>query len=64
MGRNSVNVFFVERFSSLEGSKCIVGIILGPQVVSFVETFIILCPYLGESAIGGSTVLPFMYVWV
>ena len=25
--------------------------------MSFVERFIILCPYLGESTIGGSTVL-------
>ena len=27
---NSADSFFVERFSSLGGSKCIVGIILGP----------------------------------
>ena len=27
---NSSDLFFVERFSSLGGSKCIVGIILGP----------------------------------
>ena len=27
---NSADLFFVERFSSLEGSKCIVKIILGP----------------------------------
>ena len=27
---NSADFFFVERFSSSEGSKCIVGIILGP----------------------------------
>ena len=27
---NSADLFFVERFSSLGGSKCIVGIILGP----------------------------------
>ena len=52
---NSADLFFVERFSSLEGSRCILGIILGPQVMSFVERFIILCPYLGEPAIRGST---------
>ena len=28
---------------------------MGPQVLSFVERFIILCPYLGESTIRGST---------
>ena len=27
---NSAYLFFVERFSSLGGPKCIVGIILGP----------------------------------
>ena len=27
---NSANLFFVERFSSSGGSKCIVGVILGP----------------------------------
>ena len=27
---NSADLLFVERFSSLGGSKCIVGIILGP----------------------------------
>ena len=48
---------FVERFSSLRGSKCIVDIILGPQAVPFLERFIVLCPYLGESTIRGSTVL-------
>ena len=54
---NSADLVFVERFSSLEGSKIIVGIILGPQVVSFVDRFIILCPYLGESTIGDFTVI-------
>ena len=29
---------------------------LGPQTVSFVERFIIQCPYFGGSTIGGSTV--------
>ena len=29
---------------------------LGPWKASFVERFIILCPYLGGSTIGGSTV--------
>ena len=38
---NSIDLLFVERFSSLEGSKCIVGIILRTQVVSFVERFIV-----------------------
>ena len=33
-----------------------VGIILNPYVVSFVERFVILCPYFGESTIGGPTV--------
>ena len=40
-------------FSYLGGSKCVVGIKLGPQVLSFVERFIILCPYLGESTMEG-----------
>ena len=48
-------LFFVERFSSLRGSKCIVGILLEPEVMSFVERSIILCPYLGESTIRGSS---------
>ena len=51
---NSADLFFVERFSSSGDSNCIVGIILEPQVVPFVERFIILRPYLGESTIGGS----------
>ena len=34
---NSADLFFVGRFFSLGGSKCTVGITLGPQVVSFVE---------------------------
>ena len=34
---SSADLFLVERFSSLESSKSIVGIILGPKVVSFVE---------------------------
>ena len=40
--------------------KCIRTIgkrIFGPQAVSFVERFIVLCPYLGESTIAGSTVV-------
>ena len=40
---NSADLFFVERLSSLGGSKCIVGITLGHQVMSFVERFTILC---------------------
>ena len=59
---HSADLFFVERFSSLAGSKCIAGIILGPQVVSFVERFIILCPHLGESTIGGSTVFEIIII--
>ena len=51
-----MNLFFVERFSYLGGSKYIVGIILVPQAVPFVERFIIPCPYLGESTIRGFTV--------
>ena len=31
--------------------------ILGPQAVSFVERLILLCPYLGESTIRGSSVM-------
>ena len=30
---------------------------LGPQAVSFVERFIIQCPYFGGSTIGGSTAI-------
>ena len=29
---------------------------MGHQVLSFVERFIVLCPYLGESTIGGPTI--------
>ena len=47
-GIYSAYLFFVERLSSLRGSKCIVGIILGSQVASFVERCIILGPYLGS----------------
>ena len=49
---NSAVVSFVERLSSFGGSKCIRTI--GKQI--FVERSIILCPYLGGSTIGGSTV--------
>ena len=52
---NSADVFFVERLSSLGGSKCIVGIILGLKVMSFVGR-LILCFYQGESTIAGFTV--------
>ena len=45
----SADLFFVERFTSLGGSKCTAGNIPGPQAVSFVERFIVLCPYLKES---------------
>ena len=30
---------------------------MGPRAVSFVERFIIQCPYFGGSTIGGSTVV-------
>ena len=50
-GINSADLSFVEKFSSLGSSKCIVGIILGLYVMSFVERFIMQCPYLGESTI-------------
>ena len=47
---NSADLFFVERYSSLGGSKQnILEIILGPEVVSLVERFnnnTIVCPYL------------------
>ena len=49
------DLFFVERFSFLRVSKCTVGIILGPFVVSFVGRIIMLCPYLIESTIRGLT---------
>ena len=55
--KNSVDLFSVERFSSLGGCKCIAGIILRPSAMSFLERFIVLCPYLGETTIIGSTVL-------
>ena len=48
----------------MEGSKCIVGIILRPQIVSFVERFIILCPYLGESTTGGFTVFSVLDIMI
>ena len=57
---NSVVLSFIERLSSFRGSKCtktIAHAILGPQTVSFVERFIIQCPYFGGSTIGGSTVV-------
>ena len=57
---NSAVVSFVEKLSSFGGSKCIRTI--GKQVfgtlncVLCIERSIILCPYLGGSTIGGSTV--------
>ena len=50
-GTISADLFFVKRLFSLGGSKRIVGIVLGPYFVSFVERFVILCPYSGESTI-------------
>ena len=40
------------------GSKCIrtIGMCLRTSSMSFVEGFIVLCAYLGESTIGGTTV--------
>ena len=57
---NSAILSFIERLSSFRGSKCtkIIGhTILGLRTVSYVERFIIQCPYFGGSTIGGSTVL-------
>ena len=45
---NSAVLSFIERLSSFSGSKCtktIGHVILGPQTVSFIERFIIQCPY-------------------
>ena len=55
---NSSDLFFLD-VVLFGGSKCIVEIIMGPQchVMSFVERFIILCPYMGESTIRGSTIV-------
>ena len=56
---NSAVLFFIERLSSFRGSKCtkaIGHVILRPRTVSFVERFIIQCPYFGGSTTGGSTV--------
>ena len=53
---HSADLFFIERLSSLGGSKCIAGTLLGSHVLSFVERFILLYPYLGESALRGITV--------
>ena len=50
-GTNSADLFFVKRLFSLGGSQSIVGIILGPYIMSVVERFAILCPYLEESTI-------------
>ena len=61
---SSAALLFVERLSSLGDSRCIVGIMLRPQVVSFVERFITLCPYLGESTIRGSTLLCTVHTYV
>ena len=55
-----LHLCFVRRLSSLGGAKCLsitVKKCLGPHAMSFVERFIILCPYLGESTIRGSTAL-------
>ena len=54
---NAADLSFVERLSSLGGSKCIVGIILGPYIMSFIERVIILYSHLEEPTIRGSTVL-------
>ena len=56
-GRNysgTLSCALCSEVSSLGSSKCMVGTILALQVVSFVERFIIPCPYLEESTIGGS----------
>ena len=45
---NSADLFFVERFFSLGGSICIVGVILGLQVMSFVER-LLYCVLIWES---------------
>ena len=58
-----LHLFFVRRVSSLGGAKCIKTIqriYFGLQAVSFVERFIVLCPYFGESTIRGSTVFLFV----
>ena len=54
---NSVDLFFVERFSSLGSSKSIVGILLGPKVVSLIEIHYTVS-LVGRSPIGGSFVIP------
>ena len=56
---NSAVLSLIERLSSFRGSRCIktIGhVILGLRAVSFVERFIIQCPYFGGSTIRGSTV--------
>ena len=40
------------------------GNIWGPQAVSFVERFSILCSYLRESTIGGSTVCMYRCIYI
>ena len=57
---NSAVLSFIERLSSFRGSKCtktIGHVIFGTSTASFVQRFIIQCPYFGGSTIGGSTVL-------
>ena len=57
---NSSLLSFVERLSSSRRFKMYYNHrqtnYLGPSKASFVERFIILCPYLGGSTIGGLTV--------
>ena len=53
---NSATLSFIERLSSFRGSKCTKTIGHGPRTVSFVERFIIQCPYFEGFTIGGSTV--------
>ena len=53
---NSADLFFVERFSSLGGSKCYCRNYTGAISRVLCKRFVILCPYLGESTIGVFTV--------
>ena len=53
---------FIERLSSLRRLKCTSIIEKGPQSVSFIERFFLLCPPFRVSIIRGSTVFTLLEV--
>ena len=53
---NSAVLSSIERLSSFSGPQCIKNV-PGPQAMSFIERFVIQCPYYRGSTIGGRVLL-------